>query len=117
MRITIPFKTPSVDNLYWHRGNIKIMKSKAKELRETILELVPKCELKKNARLRVETQIYENWFYKNGEVAKKDVSNREKFLVDSVFKALGIDDRYIFVQLLVKVQSDEEKAVMEITEL
>jgi hypothetical protein len=114
MKITIPFKTPTINHLYWHRGNIKIMKKEARELQKKIKDLVPKMTIEEKP-LKVVTYICEDWYCKNGKIANKDVSNREKFLIDSVFKALGIDDRYIFEQTLKKVQDKEEKAIIEIT--
>lgn len=49
---------------------------------------------------------------KKGEVV---YSNREKFLIDSVFNALGLDDCFVFEHTMIKVQSDEEKSVILIT--
>ena len=43
---------------------------------------------------------------------KKDIANREKFLIDSVFNALGLDDCFIFEHAMRKAQSDEEKAII-----
>jgi len=103
----------------FYRGH-KIISKEARELKKTIKMIVDSSEhgLLGFDKLRVEIRIYENWMYKNGSVSKKDIDNRTKFLIDAVFEALGIDDRYIFIQLLVKEQSDtEEKAVIEITEL
>jgi Holliday junction resolvase RusA-like endonuclease len=115
MIVTIPFKTPTINHLYWHRGNMKIMKKEARELQKTIKELVPELQMK-DRLLKIEIHIYEDWYCQNGTVARKDVSNREKFLIDAVFKALNIDDKYIFIHTLIKEQSEtEEKAIIEIT--
>ena len=65
--------------------------------------------------LRVSIDIFENWECKDGSVKKKDIANREKFLVDSIFNALGVDDRYIFEHTMRKIQSEDiEKAVITI---
>ena len=41
--------------------------------------------------------------------------NRTKFLIDSVFQALDIDDKLIFEHTIKKIQSEtEEKAVINI---
>lgn len=117
MRIIIPFKTPSVNHLYFTWQNRRILTKEARNLQKTIKELVPKCN-KELKQLRVEVTIIENWYNKNGTIAKKDVANREKFLIDAIFKALEIDDSLIFVSLLRKVQSTvEEKSIIEIEEL
>jgi len=70
-----------------------------------------KFEVVEGQRLKVTCAVYENWFFKNGTMVKKDVANREKFLIDSVFKGLEIDDRFIWEIIFKKVQSEtEEKA-------
>jgi Holliday junction resolvase RusA-like endonuclease len=118
MIIEIPFKTPTINHLYWHRGSAKIMKSEAKELQKQIISIVAPLysvfQGDNNIKLKVTTEIHEDWFYKNGDIAKKDVSNREKFLIDSVFKGLELDDKQIFEQTFKKIQSEEEKAIISI---
>ena len=121
MKITIPFKTPTINHLYYHRGNIKILKTEARELQKKINDIVQGFSINHGVNLfspgqplKVVVEIYEDWYFKNGEVKKADVSNREKFLIDSVFKALQIDDKYIFENTFKKVQSQEEKAIITI---
>jgi hypothetical protein len=93
-----------------------VLTKEARALQKTIKELVPECSVK-DKKLLVQVLIYENWLNQDGTVKTKDVSNREKFLIDSVFKALGVDDKYIFCQTLIKVQSvDVEKSVITIEE-
>lgn len=122
MIITIPFKTPTINHLYGFRGFHKFITKEAKEVKAKIAEEVK--EAMKNQyiwtgevapKLDVQIAIYENWLTKKGEVARKDISNREKFLMDSIFEALGIDDRFIFKHTMIKIQSEEvEKAVVTI---
>jgi len=118
MEIKIPFKTPTINHLYWHRGNMKIMKKEAKEIREDIKQIVKKslpfvCS-NLNDGLKVDVEVHENWFTKEGKVKKKDISNREKFLIDSIFDALEIDDKFIFEQTMKKVQDEKEFAIIKI---
>ena len=123
MIITIPFKTPTINHLYYHHGNIKVLKTGARELREQINWIVTEQIAKdptllailQDRKLEVNIDIYEDWYCKNKTVKKKDIANREKFLVDSVFKALEIDDKFIFRHSINKVQSVTEKAVVTIT--
>ena len=119
MKLKIPFKTPTINHLYWHRNNMKIMKKEAKELREEIKEIVyqslPFVCPNLNDGLNVRVEIHENWLTKDGAVKKKDILNREKFLIDSVFDALNIDDKFIFEHTMIKVQDEEEEyALIEI---
>ena len=115
--ITIPFKTPTINHLYGQNGVRKYLKPEAKELREEIFEIVQKeypgrfdCVEK----LKVTVEIHENWLTKSMSVKRKDISNREKFLIDSVFDAIGIDDKYIYEHTMKKVQSEDEFAVIKI---
>lgn len=123
MKITIPFKTPTVNQLYWHRGNIKIMKKEAKELRVQIDELINtkiydyEVQHLMDKPLLVLAEIHENWLTKDGRVKKMDIMNREKFLIDSVFNALGYNDKFIFECKWTKIQSKTcEKAVITLRE-
>lgn len=62
--------------------------------RQIILEMVRRL---KDHELSVEINIYKtNWYCKNGNVRKIDLSNYEKFITDQIFKTVGIDDSYIF---------------------
>lgn len=121
MEIRLDMKTPTINHLYWHRGNIKIMKTEAKKLREEIRKEVIKslpfvCHNINNG-LRVSVDIHEDWFCKNGSVKRKDVANREKFLIDSVFNALEIDDKFIFEHNIRKIQDSKEFTIIKIEAL
>ena len=121
MIIKIPFKTPTINHLYWHRGNMKIMKTEAKKLREEIKKIVQSDTSGlydiQDCKLSVQCEIHENWFTKKGDVARKDIANREKFLIDSVFDGLGIDDKFIFEHKFTKIQNDQEFALVKINSL
>lgn len=123
MIIEIPFKTPTINHLYGQHGVRKYLKPEAKKLREEIKMICLSClghgdyDLGRMKKLSIHVSIYEDWYTKKGEVKRKDISNREKFLVDSVFDALGIDDKMIFKHTMEKIQSNKEKAVIKIEEL
>lgn len=119
IEIKLPFKTPTINHLYGQHGYRKYLKKEAKELREQINELVlSHQEDVREKKLRVTIEIYENWYTLKGKVKKKDIANREKFLVDSVFNALGVDDKFIFEHIMIKKQSeDEEYAIVKIEEI
>ena len=124
MIIKIPFKTPTINHLYFHRGNIKILTTEARKCRNEIISIIDdidksKIELLRDERLVIKLYINENWLLKdNITIARKDLFKREKFLIDSVFMALGIDDKFIFEAQMFKVQNlDEEYTLMEIMPL
>lgn len=114
----LPFKTPTINHLYWHRGNVRIMYDKARKLREQIIKLIEPCPELYNKKLAVEIEVWENWYTLKREVKRKDIANREKFLIDSVFKGLQLDDKFIFIHTMKKIQSkDIEGARVKIWEI
>ena len=121
MIIKIPFKTPTVNHLYFNWKNRRILTKEAKEMKKDIFQIVIRLipfdlsELK--GKLKVEVEIHENWFTKKGLVARKDIANREKFLIDAIFDAIGIDDKFIFEHRLLKIQDEEEFALIKISAL
>ncbi len=100
---------------------MKIIKTSARELRERITGIVNKQNLDPNPdkeyKLKVEVEIHENWLTKKGITKRMDIMNREKFLTDSIFKALGVDDKFIYEYNIKKIQSKTEKAVIKISEI
>lgn len=117
--IEIPFKTESINHLYGFRGFRKFIKPEGKRIRKEIYNLIKKQNVDVspfiNKKLKLKVEIYENWFTKKGDIYRKDVSNREKFQVDSIFNALGLDDKQIFHHTMIKKQSeDEEKSIVRI---
>lgn len=119
--IELPFKTPTINHLYGSsfKHNRRYIKPEAKILKEKIKEQLqfsaPEFWCLDSERLKVEVEIYEDWLTKNGEVKRKDLSNREKFIIDSVFDALGIDDKFIFEHTMKKIQSEVEKCQVKIS--
>lgn len=118
IEIKIPFKTPTVNHLYGQRGFHKFLTKEARDLREEIKAIV--CEYYNEgfslnlSNIEVTVEIYENWYNKDGSVKRKDIANREKFLIDSIFNELGIDDKAIFKHTMIKRQSDKEYAMVTI---
>ena len=42
MKIILPFKTPTINHLYYHMKNIKVLTNEARELRKEIQEIISK---------------------------------------------------------------------------
>ena len=117
--IEIPVKTLTVNHIYGFKGFRKFIKKKGKEQREFIVKCIESLinvELfyLKGSKLSVTIRIYEDWLTKKGEVKRKDLDNRCKFLLDSIFLALNIDDKYVFHLVMIKCQSKVEKAIVVI---
>ena len=117
MRYLVKGKTPSVNHLYGHSkfGSV-YMKPEAKKIRAEIIEAV---ELQANGQgfnliewngrlLKVTVTIFEDWYTKKHTVKKKDVANREKFLIDSIMLGLGLDDQFIWDHTMRKRVVDTE---------
>ena len=121
MIIKIPFRTPTVNHLYCYTRRGCFMKKEAKELRKEIVKIVDKQPTEeiaslKNKILGVDVAIFERWYNLDGITVKKmDIANREKFLIDSVFEGLGIDDKFVFYQSMRKLHSTtNEHAIITI---
>lgn len=116
MKFIIPFKTPTINHLYGQYGYRKFLKPEARVLREKIKEIIYKQndDLVIGGRLSINIKIHENWLNKDRSIKRKDISNREKFLVDSIFEDLNVDDKQIFKHTMQKIQDIKEFAEVEI---
>lgn len=121
MQIEIDFKTPSVNHLYFVYNNRLIKTKEAHALDNRIKAMVKNLKLDNipTGRVEVIIRVFEDWYTQKGTVKRKDVANREKFLIDSVFSALGIDDCMIWRIHIQKCQQDDgqEYAIMDIKEI
>jgi len=122
MEIKLPYKVDmSVNQMYWTSRRGKFLKKEAIMLRARIMEDVKEqikpfeiSEMKSeivDAKLTIGIIMTENWYCKNGSVKKADLDNRLKFLIDSVFRGLNLDDRMIFEIYAKKEQSELAECV------
>ena len=118
IKIIIDKKTPSINHVYLQKGYRKFIRPEGKKLREYIITKIKKQKInvKKyiNKELKMDVKIYENWYTKDNRIYRKDCLNREKFTNDSIFIALGLDDKQIFKYTVRKIQSQIEKSVIKI---
>ncbi len=113
MIIRLPYKVNmSINRQYYHNRAGKFLTRPARELRAKIIKDVREIEnnLPANTTLRAHVYLKENWLCKNGEIKKSDLDNRLKFLLDSIFRGLEIDDKYIFEIIAKKMQSETEES-------
>lgn len=122
--IKIDKRTPSVNHLYGtNRQGIRYMSKEAKMLKHQIKEMTKEqakkqgydLDIWKYRLLRVHTKIHESWWTLKNTVKKKDIANREKFLIDSIMDGLGLEDSYVWEHILTKVDDDAEKAIVTIS--
>jgi len=104
--------------MYLQKGWRKFIKPEGKKLREYIINKTKKQNINVEKyigkELKVDVKIYENWYTKDNRIYRKDCLNREKFATDSIFEALGLDDKQIFKYTVTKKQSKTEKSVIKI---
>lgn len=125
MKFKIPFKTPTVNNMYvtWTpKGRSRPMRIKSKESKvqsEKIKDIILSNHTETiEGELRVTIDIYSNWYNKDGTIKKRDIANLEKFITDSIFNNLqDMNDKQIFEVTMNKIQSDKEFTIVEITKL
>lgn len=117
MEINLPYKTNfSVNSMYRVTRQGKFLKREALNLRARIIEDV-KEQIKENLfqedkKLTIGIIFVENWNYKNGEIKQVDLDNRLKFLIDSVFTALDLNDKMIYEIYARKEQSELSEATI-----
>mgnify|MGYP000005630313 CR=1 FL=1 len=74
MKFKIPFKTPTVNHLYGRKGFRSYLKPEAKKLREEIKEIIINSSFplfsEEDRPLKVNVEIHEDWFCKNGSVKR-----------------------------------------------
>jgi len=116
MKIIIPFKTPTINNMYVQFRNLRIKSKISKEQAEEVKKIVlnTPTEIIKG-ELNVNITIYSNWYNKDKTIKKRDIANLEKFITDSIFNNLeDMDDKQIFNITMNKIQSNEEYTIVEI---
>lgn len=122
MKLLVNYKTPTVNHLYGKTKFGIYLKPEARALRKKIIQDIHEHiktigyfqDQWKNRLLKIKVTIFEDWFTKKGEVKKKDISNREKFLIDTIMEALGLEDKFIWEHVMIKKNSQSEYAEVEI---
>ncbi|MHC4840265.1 MAG: RusA family crossover junction endodeoxyribonuclease [Planctomycetota bacterium] len=117
--ITLPFLPPSVNKLFSTVRDTKtgvtkrVLTRQARKIRKLIHAMV-NDQLDDKLLYELDIEIHLNAFTKKGTVRKVDLTNRVKFLEDSICDALGIDDSLIFRVMLVKKHSLEEQTILHL---
>ncbi len=111
----LPFRCGITVNQAYMRINGKTwLKQDARDIRAQILCYIKDNEIKidhDEEKLHVSLSFEEDWWYKNGNMAKSDIDNRLKFLIDSIFTGLEIDDKFIWKLEAEKLQSETVEGV------
>ena len=114
MIIEIPFKTPTVNQMYSTFKGRRIKSKEARKKAEDVAKLLMgiKHDILPSHKLSVTIQVYGNWINKDGSIKIRDVANYEKFIIDSVFSALKINDCQIFEITMRKIQGEDMAKVI-----
>jgi Holliday junction resolvase RusA-like endonuclease len=120
MQITIPGLPPTTNHLFLTRGRFRVLTPEARQYKEMVEKLVMDLQLEPpEGRLQVAIRLHSSrWLLKDQiRIRKMDIQNREKAVIDSIFKALGVDDSNIWLISLEKVVDVEEKTEVTILSL
>ena len=124
IKLSYPFKTPSVNQIYGISRNRMYLRPLSRELKKSIIEhtkrqIGEREDYKKWWGCDVEVFVHEKWITKENKWFRKDVMNREKFVIDAAFEGLGIDDKMVRKFTIEKVHSrvveKTEMTIMEVT--
>ncbi len=109
INITLKGNPLSTQTLYWHRGNIRIMKSKAKALKKSYTEQA--IEQYKGKTLKEEIYLEIKLYF--GDRRKRDWDNYHKLSMDALEGIVYENDNQI-KKALVEVFYDKENPRIEI---
>ena len=119
MEINLDYKVNmSVNMMYRTTRFGRFLTTKALQQRARIIQDIKKYNFNtedlEDKRLSVGLIFTEDWYYKNGEIKKTDLDNRLKFIIDSIFKTLNLNDKLIF-EIYAKKQQSELKESVQIS--
>ena len=78
---------------------------------------VPRADWVKGKFIKVTLDFQSNsWWYKNGNLKRKDIENLEKLTIDTIFEKLGADDCYIVEKVSMKTIGASDKVVVTLEE-
>ena len=107
---TIPSMPPSMNSMYnvlfglrkvELKPEARLWKSKAKEF-------IPKHSISAQERVSINFLFFGSWLSKEGKILKRDVTNREKLILDAISEKCGWDDSQVWHRTVGKVQSEKE---------
>lgn len=111
LRIRLPFCPPSVNSAYNVLYSFRRveLKPESKLFKSKVKTYVPTFKVNEGDKLDFTIEIASSWYYKNGNMRKKDVHNMVKILVDAICEGLGIDDKHIWNIMAFKTDSKDEE--------
>jgi len=116
LQFTVPNIPPSYTASFKINYGLKqtYLSQEARKFKDMVKIYMPHIDIDKNKLYSMHNEYYYDWYYKNGNVKKKDVQNMNRLLIDAVFRGLGIDDSVLFKVTDEKVQSHKCKTVVKL---
>ncbi len=124
--LVIDGKTPTINHLHGHnKWGAFYVKPEAKVLKQKIFKSISN-QLKEqdfvhsewlDRLLDVSVVVHEDWWTTSKKInnpKRKDIANREKFLIDTIFDAMKLEDSRIWKHTLQKKEDNEFKAIVTI---
>ena len=114
----VPAISPSYNRCFKINHGLKqtYLSTEARMFKDKVKLMMPSIKLPENVgdlKFSMLVEVYNNWYYKNGNMKKQDVQNMEKLIIDAVFEGIGIDDSHLWEVKLVKRQNkDKVKTVV-----
>lgn len=108
-KFTIPAVPPSYNQNFqinYHMRQVYLSKE-AREFKKLVYLYTP--AIPAGIKYTLLISIYDDWYFKNGNMRKKDVQNLDKLLIDEVFRKIGQDDFMVWTSCISKVQSKKEQ--------
>ena len=110
LSFTIPTLPPSSNSLYnvlFSQRRVEL-KPEARLWKSNAKECIPKWKVAEGARIKVSLEFCGAWYSKEGKMIKKDVTNREKLVLDAVCEKQGWDDSQVWERCVSKQVSLKE---------
>lgn len=116
MKFTIPVHPPSVNALYQvnHKFRTVELKPEARFWKSNAKPHIPsRTDFApfQGKKLRLTLTVRMDWYYKNKNLKRLDVTNMEKVIVDTIAEKLGFDDLLVWEISTRKVQDVTREGV------
>lgn len=107
-KFDIPGMPPSINALYQYDRQTHewLIRREAINWRILAVPYMPRpTHDYKGCKLRFYMEVHRDWFFRNGNMLKLDLSNLEKFVHDTVARQLKFDDLAIWEKTSRKIQN------------
>lgn len=124
--ITFPYidLPPSTNKAYFSRFGRRVLSSEGKKFKEATIHTFAKGivdirlpDTLQKIPLALKIVLEFPLFTKAGEYKRIDTDNKVKLVKDCVAEVLGIDDKNICMDIVIKIDSEEKRCLVRVYEL